>query len=40
MYDVFLTRDARRFYENADPVLARKLNRCCYYSGVVDLRGL
>ena len=31
MYDVFLTHDARRFYENADPVLARKLNRCFRY---------
>ena len=31
MYDVFLTNDARRCYEDADPVLARKLNRCFRY---------
>ena len=28
MYEVFLTREAQRFYEEADPVLVRKLNRC------------
>ena len=28
MYEVFLTREAQRFYERADPVLVRKLNRC------------
>ena len=28
MYELFLTKDARRFYEEADPVLVRKLNRC------------
>ena len=28
MYDVFLTREAQRFYEDAAPTLVRKLNRC------------
>ena len=28
MYEVFLTHEAQRFYEQADPVLVRKLNRC------------
>jgi len=28
MYEVFLTREAQCFYEQADPVLVRKLNRC------------
>ena len=28
MYEVRLTRDARTFYEAADNVLARRLNRC------------
>ena len=27
MYEVFLTREAQDFYEQADPVLVRKLNR-------------
>jgi mRNA interferase RelE/StbE len=31
MYDLFLTRDAQCFYEDADPVLVRKLNRCFRY---------
>jgi len=31
MYEVFLTREAQRFYEQADPVLVRKLNRCFRY---------
>jgi len=30
-YEVFLTREAQRFYEQADPVLVRKLNRCFQY---------
>lgn len=28
MCELFMTRDAHRFYEEADPVLARNLNRC------------
>ncbi len=28
MYELFLTHEAQRFYEQADPVLVRKLNRC------------
>lgn len=28
MYELFLTREAHRSYEEADPVLVRKLNRC------------
>ncbi|MBM4467682.1 MAG: type II toxin-antitoxin system RelE/ParE family toxin [Chloroflexi bacterium] len=28
MYEVFLTHEARDFYEQADPSLVRKLNRC------------
>jgi len=28
MYDVFLTKEAQRFYEEADRVLVRKINRC------------
>jgi len=28
MYEILLTRDARKFYEQADPVLARRINRC------------
>ena len=28
MYEVFLTKEAQHFYEGADPVLVRKLNRC------------
>jgi len=28
MYEVFLTHEAQRFYEQADPILVRKLNRC------------
>ena len=31
MYEVFLTHEAQRFYEQADPVLVRKLNRCFQY---------
>jgi mRNA interferase RelE/StbE len=31
MYDVFLTQEAQHFYEEADPVLVRKLNRCFRY---------
>lgn len=31
MYEVFLTREAQDFYEQADPVLVRKLNRCFQY---------
>ena len=31
MYEVLLTHEAQRFYEHADPVLARKLNRCFQY---------
>jgi len=31
MYEVFLTREAQRFYEEADPALVRKLNRCFQY---------
>lgn len=31
MYEVFLTGEAQRFYEEADPVLVRKLNRCFRY---------
>lgn len=31
MYDLFLTEGAHRLYEEADPVLARKLNRCFQY---------
>ena len=27
MYEVFLTREAQDFYEQADPDLARKINR-------------
>lgn len=28
MYEVLLTREAQDFYEQADPALVRKLNRC------------
>lgn len=28
MYELYLTNEAHRFYEEADPVLAGKLNRC------------
>jgi Txe/YoeB family toxin of Txe-Axe toxin-antitoxin module len=28
MYEVWLTRDAQKFYEDADDPLARRLNRC------------
>ena len=28
MYEIRLTRDARTFYEAADKVLAKRLNRC------------
>jgi len=28
MYEVWLTRDAERFYQGADDPLARRLNRC------------
>lgn len=28
MYELFLTKEAQRSYEAADPVLVRKLNRC------------
>jgi len=31
MYEVFLTREAQDFYEQADLVLVRKLNRCFRY---------
>jgi len=31
MYEVLLAHEAQRFYEQADPVLARKLNRCFQY---------
>ena len=31
MYEVLLTREAQHFYEQADPVLVRKLNRCFQY---------
>ena len=31
MYEVFLTKEAQRFYEEADPVLVRKLHRCFKY---------
>ncbi len=31
MYELFLTREAQQFYEKADAVLARKLNRCFRY---------
>lgn len=33
MYEVLLTHEAQRFYEQADPVLVRKLNRCFQYLG-------
>ena len=33
MYDVLLTHEAQRFYEQADPILVRKLNRCFQYLG-------
>jgi mRNA interferase RelE/StbE len=33
MYEVFLTREAQDFYEQADPVLVRKLNRCFRHLG-------
>jgi mRNA interferase RelE/StbE len=33
MYEVLLTYEAQRFYEQADPVLVRKLNRCFQYLG-------
>lgn len=33
MYQVFLTHEAQRCYEQADPVLVRKLNRCFGTSG-------
>jgi len=28
MYEVLLTRDAQKFYQNADASLVRRLNRC------------
>ena len=28
MYEVFLTRNAQKFYQSADAPLARRLNRC------------
>jgi mRNA interferase RelE/StbE len=28
MYELFLTREAERSYQRADPALARRLNRC------------
>jgi len=31
MYEVFLTREARRFYEEAEASLVRRLNRCFQY---------
>ncbi len=37
MYEVFLTQEAQRFYEEADPVLVRKLNRCFRYCGTIPI---
>jgi len=31
MYEVFLTREAQRFYEEAEASLVRRLNRCFQY---------
>jgi mRNA interferase RelE/StbE len=28
MYEILLTKDAQRFYEKADTVLVKKMNRC------------
>lgn len=28
MYDIWLTRDARKFYQDADDHLVKRLNRC------------
>lgn len=31
MYEVFLTKEAQRVYQEAGPVLVQKLNRCLQY---------
>ncbi len=31
MYEILLTKEAQHFYEEADPVLVRKLHRCFEY---------
>ncbi|MBC8179692.1 type II toxin-antitoxin system RelE/ParE family toxin [candidate division KSB1 bacterium] len=48
MYEILLTKNAQRFYEQADTVLVKKLNRCfdqlsdnpSYHPNIKLLKGL
>jgi hypothetical protein len=37
MYELFLTNEAHHFYEEADPVLVRKLNLCSGACGMIRI---